>query len=238
VSNVELSRSESKRSKLGFFGVRSDHLRLFLTDRAAPPVFKQPLLGCISFLRGILFELNSIPSGLTDKFRCYQRLLKLCPVSKSTLIKLAESCVVRARQIGHSPSIEMRRLLSRTVSCEFEVLLRVLGRLALPSSLNRCPTTLERDLGRDALIRGSSRISLPKRDRAAGHRRESALWALLRIWNLFSSPFSGRDPYYAGFLLRFTVSSEKKLLLQTVWRRMRDSNRRYGFPKAFSRSPV
>jgi hypothetical protein len=65
-------------------------------------VFKQSLLGRISFFRGILFKLGSIPRGLTNKFRCYQRLLELCPVSKSTLIKLAESCVVWASQIGHS----------------------------------------------------------------------------------------------------------------------------------------
>jgi hypothetical protein len=54
-------------------------------------VFKQPLLGCISFLRGIVFELGSVCRGVTDKFSCYQRLLELCPVSKSTLIKLAKS---------------------------------------------------------------------------------------------------------------------------------------------------
>jgi hypothetical protein len=34
-------------------------------------MFKQPLFGCISFLRGILYKLSSIPRGLTDKFRCY-----------------------------------------------------------------------------------------------------------------------------------------------------------------------
>jgi hypothetical protein len=33
----------------------------------------------------------------------------------------------------------------------------------------------------------------------------------------------------AGILPRFAVNSEKKLLLQTVWRRERDSNPRYPF---------
>jgi hypothetical protein len=32
------------------------------------PVFKQPLLGCVSFLRGIVFELGSVSRGVTDKF--------------------------------------------------------------------------------------------------------------------------------------------------------------------------
>jgi hypothetical protein len=100
----------SKRSKLGLFSaVSSNRPRCFLTDRAAPPVFKQPLLCCIFFLRGVLYELSSIPRGLTDESRCYQRLLELCPVSKSTLIKQAKACVVWARQVS-PPSGEMSRL--------------------------------------------------------------------------------------------------------------------------------
>jgi hypothetical protein len=100
--------SGSKRSELGLFSaIRSDHMRRFFTDRAAPPVFKQPLLGCIPFLRSIVFELGSVPGGLTDKLSCYQRVLELCPVSESTLINLAESCVVWARQ-SFTPSSEIR----------------------------------------------------------------------------------------------------------------------------------
>jgi hypothetical protein len=74
-------------------------------------VFKQPLLGCISFLRSIVFELGSVAGGLTEKFSCYQRVLELCQVSESTLINLAESCVVWARQ-SFTPSSEIR--LDRT----------------------------------------------------------------------------------------------------------------------------
>jgi hypothetical protein len=54
-------------------------------------VFTQPLLGCISFRRGIVLELASVFRGLTHKFSCYYRLLELSPVSKSTLVKLAKS---------------------------------------------------------------------------------------------------------------------------------------------------
>jgi hypothetical protein len=54
-------------------------------------VFKQPLLGCISLVQGTFFKLVSISSTLTGKSSCSQRLLELCPVSKSTIIKLAKS---------------------------------------------------------------------------------------------------------------------------------------------------
>lgn len=68
-----------KGSKVGLFGaIRSNHLRRFFTDRAAPPVFKQALLGCISFLQSIVFELGSVTGGLTDKLSGYQRVLELC----------------------------------------------------------------------------------------------------------------------------------------------------------------
>jgi hypothetical protein len=42
------SSKRSKRSKLGLFAMRSNRPRRFLTDRAAPPVFKRSNSRCLA----------------------------------------------------------------------------------------------------------------------------------------------------------------------------------------------
>ena len=77
---------------------------------------------------------------------------------------------------------------------------------------------------------GESHIFVTERDRATGHRRESAISGLPTNMELLLQSLSGSgSTRNAGILLRFELCSEKKLLLQTVWRRERDSNPRYPF---------